>query len=254
MFSLFLLTGCTELTQMLNFVLNGNGLKENNMLTQTDIVSGLKEALRLGVNNSVSALSLENGYLNDELIKIVLPPETDVITENLAKIPGGQLLVDEVLKGINLAASDAAKEAKPILVKSINEMTFSDAVGILAGGDNAATNYLKQSNYDDLVQLYQPRIETSLRKEYFNDVSPQHAWDELTSKWNQVAGSIVGMIAGLKPVETDLSRYLTESALEGIFLKIADSEANIRNETTARVTPLLERVFSQENISALLNK
>jgi hypothetical protein len=251
--SLILLTGCTELTQMLQYVLAENVLKESHLPTQADIVSGLKEALSLGVHASVSALSNENAYLNDELLKIALPPEAEIITENLAKIPGGQILIDEVLKGINLAASDAAEEARPILVKSINDMSFTDALGILSGGDNAATNYLKKTNYDELVQLFKPKIQTSLNKEYLSDISPQKTWDELTSKWNKVAGSIVGMLAGLETVETDLSLYLTQHALDGLFLKIGDSEQHIRKEASARVTPLLEKVFSPENIAELMS-
>lgn len=254
MFSLFLLSACADLTQVLTHMLESSISDENSLLSQTEIVAGLKEALSLGVGNSIETLSAKGGYFNSEDLKIQLPPEADIITENLAKIPGGQYLIDKVISGINDAASDAAAEASPILIESVENMSFVDAVGVLAGGENAATNYLKESNFDELLQLYQPRIQSSLDKVYVDDVSPQSTWDELTGKWNEIANSIVGLIAGLKPVETDLSRFLTESALDGMFLKIADSEATIRSETSARVTPLLERVFSQENIAALLKK
>ncbi len=254
--SLFLLTGCAELTQVLNTLLESasSSQTKNTLLSETDIIAGLKEALTFGVEQSVADLSGSDGYFSDESVKILLPPETDMILENVAKIPGGQYLIDKLMTGINDAASDAAAQATPILTESINDMTFSDAVAVLAGADDAATKYLKQDKYNELMDLYQPQIQSSLDKVYIEDVSPQNSWDELTGKWNEIAGSIVGRIAGLQPVETDLSRYLTGQALDGLFLKIADSEKNIRKETSARVTPLLERVFSPENISALLDK
>ena len=237
----FLLVGCAEMQQVAKTIYN-----DQKPLTQSEIIAGLKQALIVGTDTSVNKLSAVDGYLRDATVKILLPPETNTITENLSKLPGGQQLVDKVITGINRAASDAAKEAGPIIINSIKTMTIRDAVGILSGGDYAATNYLREKNYDALVALYQPKIENSLQKKLVGNISTQQSWDELTSKWNQVAGSFIGQMADLKKVETDLSDYLTKRALNGLFLKIGETEKNIRQDPAARVTDLLKRVFAKQ--------
>lgn len=238
--SALMLAGCAELQQVATTIYN-----EQRPLTQSEIVAGLKQALTVGVDSSVARLAVSNGYLNDAAVKILLPPEAEIITTNLSKLPGGQQLVDKVITGINQAASDAAREAAPIIAGSIRSMTIQDAAGILTGGDYAATDYLKRTNYDALLALYQPRIETSLEKKLVGNLSAQQSWDELTSQWNKVAGSLVGQLANLQTVETDLSTYLTQRALDGLFLKIGETEKSIRQDPAARVTELLKRVFGK---------
>ncbi|MCE4565786.1 DUF4197 domain-containing protein [Maribellus sp. CM-23] len=235
---LILLTGCAELTQLAQQTLDANA-----PLTQNEIVAGLKEALVTGTNKSAQLLGKTDGYYKDELVKIMLPPEADVIVDNLNKIPGGDKLVQDVLLTINRAAEDAAKEAAPIFVNSIKSMTISDAVGILKGQNNAATQYLHKTTYDQLFALYQPKIKSSVEKELVGGISTKESWDSLTGKWNTVANSVAGKIAGLKPVNTQLEDYLTAKALDGLFLKIADEEKQIRQDPAARVTNLLKRVF-----------
>ncbi len=131
---LLLLTGCAELAQIAQ-----QTLSENQPLTQTEIITGLKEALITGTGKSAEILGATDGYYKDNLVKILLPPEADVIVKNISKIPGGDKLVEDVLLNINRAAEDAVSEAKPIFVNSIKSMTITDAVGILRGEDNAAT-------------------------------------------------------------------------------------------------------------------
>jgi len=236
-----LLVGCAEMQQIAKTIYD-----EQQPLSQSEIVAGLKQALVVGTDSSVAELSGLNGYLKDEAVKILLPPEADIITKNLSKLPGGQDLVDKVISSINHAASDAAKEAAPILVNSIKSMSIQDAAGILTGGDYAATEYLQRTNYDALVALYQPKIEGSLDKKIVGNYTAQQSWDEMTGKWNQVAGSFVGQLADLETVETDLSAYLTKRALDGLFLKIGETEKNIRQDPAARVTDLLKKVFSRQ--------
>ena len=238
--ALLLLSGCAEMQQIAQTIYN-----EQRPLTQTEIIAGLKEALVVGTDSSVAKLSVVNGYLKDEAVKILLPPEAKTITDNLGKLPGGQKLVDQVIKSINHAASDAAKEAAPILANSVKSMTIQDAAGILTGGDYAATEYLKKTNYDALAQLYQPKIKQSLDKKLIGNITAQQSWDELTGQWNQAAGSFVGQLAKLEKVETDLSAYLTQRALDGLFLKIGEAEKDIRTDPVARVTDLLKRVFGK---------
>ncbi|WP_340114297.1 DUF4197 domain-containing protein [Maribellus mangrovi] len=232
------LSSCAELTQLAQQTLDTNA-----PLSQNEIVAGLKEALITGANNSADILGAVDGYYKDELVKIMLPPEADVIVDNIRKIPGGDDLVEDVLLHINRAAEDAAKEAAPIFVGSIKSMTIQDAVGILNGDDDAATQYLHKTTYDQLFELYQPKIKASVEKDLVGNISTKESWDSLTGKYNKVANSVAGEFAGLKPVDTELEDYLTQQALNGLFLKIAAEEKQIRENPAARVTDLLKRVF-----------
>ncbi|MEZ5104548.1 MAG: DUF4197 domain-containing protein [Draconibacterium sp.] len=237
-FLLFLFVGCAELTQLAN-----QTLSSDKPLTQTEIISGLKEALIVGTNKSAAMLGATDGYYKDELVKILLPPEANVIVKNISKIPGGDKLVEDVLLSINRAAEDAVSEAKPIFVNSIKSMTITDAVGILKGEDNAATQYLHKTTYNQLTELYKPKIKASVEKKLVGNVSTAQSWDLLTGKWNEVANSVVGKVAGFKPVEIKLDEYLTQKALDGLFMKIEDQEKLIREDPVARVNELLRRVF-----------
>ena len=134
--SVFLCTGCAQLTQVLQTV------STVRTLTEADVISGLKEALIVGARNAAGRLSSEGGYYNDLTVKIPLPDEAKVIVENISKVPGGEKLIEDVVHNINRAAEDAAKEVAPIFVNSVTQMTVSDAFGILKGADNAATQYL----------------------------------------------------------------------------------------------------------------
>jgi len=136
--------------------------KQNIPLTNTEIVGGLKDALLVATDSSVTHLSAVDGYLKDLSIKILLPPEARSITDNLSKLPGGSKLVDDVILRINRAAEDAAKGAKPIFVNSIREMTFADGLQILKGPDNAATQYFVKKTDLQLTELYRPKIRESL--------------------------------------------------------------------------------------------
>ncbi|WP_346863927.1 DUF4197 domain-containing protein [uncultured Draconibacterium sp.] len=233
-----LFSGCAEVMH-----LSQQYLDTEAPLSQNEIIAGLKEALVTGTNNSASILGATDGYYKDELIKILLPPEADIIVENAGKIPGGQKLIDDVLLHINRAAEDAVSEAKPIFVNSITSMTISDGIGILKGNDNAATEYLHKTTYDQLFQLYRPKIKASVEKDIAAGISTKESWDSLIGKWNQLSNSIIGKTAGFKPVDTQLEDYLTAKALDGLFLKIAEEEKQIRKDPAARVTSLLKKVF-----------
>jgi hypothetical protein len=212
-------------------------------LTTTEIIAGLKEALIVGTNNSSNILGATDGYYKDELVKILLPPEADVIVKNINKIPGGNELIEDVLLKINRAAEDAVSEAKPIFVNSIKSMTIADGYAILKGEDDAATQYLRKTTYSQLFELYRPKIKASVEKKLVGNISTADSWNQITRKWNDLSKSIVGQIAGFKPVEIDLDEYLTNKALDGLFLKIAAEEKSIREDPMARVNSLLKRVF-----------
>ena len=235
--SLLLLSGCAELNTLMQSAV------ADAPLTEADVAKGLKEALKIGSKNASSMLSAVDGYYGDELVKILLPEEASVIIDNLNKIPGGDRLVEDVILRINRAAEDAAKEAAPIFVNSITQMTISDAFAILRGADNAATQYLINTTRADLYNLYKPKISQSTEKEIVGGISTKESWETLTGKWNLFANSVVGRVGGFEEVNTDLDDYLTSRALDGMFLKVQDEEKKIRTNVSARVTPLLEKVF-----------
>ena len=237
---LFVLSGCAELKQIAD-----QTMATSKPLSQNEIINGLKEALLVGTANSANILAISDGYYKDDLVKILLPPEADIIINNINKIPGGSQLLDNLLLNINLAAEDAAKEAKPIFVNSIRSMNITDAIGILKGDDHAATNYLRKTTYDQLFELYRPKIANSLEKKLVGNFSTRQSWNLLTGKWNEMANTFVGQIAGFKPVEVKLEEYLTTKALDGLFLKIGEEEKNIRKNPMARISEILKRVFSQ---------
>ncbi len=234
--TVLIFTACAELTNLLKTV-------GPVPLTEEDVISGLKEALTTGARNSAQRLAAENGYYGDEAVKILLPDDAKIILDNLSKLPGGDKLVQDVVLRINRAAEDAAKEAAPIFINSIKQMTIRDAFNILNGADNAATGYLRTTTYTDLYSLYKPKIQASTEKKIVGNISTKESWVTLTGKWNSLANSVAGRIASLKPVNTDLDDYLTNRALTGMFLKVEQEELKIRKDVSARVSPLLQRVF-----------
>jgi len=235
---MLLLAGCAELLNIIQSSVGGPL-----PLTESEVVSGLKEALTTGAKNAAGKLAVENGYYGDAVLKILLPPEADIIVDNISRIPGGEQLLEDVVLRINRAAEDAAKEVAPIFVNSVTSMTIQDAFGILNGADNAATVYLKNTTYNELYNLYKPKIQVSTEKKIVGNISTKNSWETLTSKWNSVANSVAGKLAGLKPVNTNLDDYLTTKALSGVFLRVEQEEMKIRKEVSARISPLLQRVF-----------
>jgi hypothetical protein len=225
---------------------------QNLGLSDAEIIAGLKEALTVGTDTAVSIVSQEDGYYKDELIKILLPPEADIIVDNLnnpllAGLGLDQLVEDLIMK-INRAAEDAATEAGPVFWDAITGMTISDGYNILHGEDTAATHFLRENTFNELFQLFEPTMQNSLDKEIIAGVSAQSTWTTLTDQYNNVANSLVGQIAGLEPVNTDLGEYVTTKGLNGLFVKIAEEEIAIRQDPLARVTDLLRRVFGSIGI------
>lgn len=214
--------------------------------TQAEISAGLKEALNIGISKGVSALSAKDGFYSDVATRIGLPSEALVITKNVAKLPGGQALVTKVVKNINAAASDAAKEAVPIFTSALTSMTIADASKILTSKGQAATDYFKGKTKTQLKSLFAKHIEASVNKKLIGDVSPQGCWDTMTSQWNEVASTTVGRVAGLTTVKTDLVDYLTDKAVDGIFVKVAEQEKKIRTDANERTTALLRKVFARQ--------
>ncbi len=198
-------------------------------LTDDQIIEGLKEALKVGTENSVNNAHQTDGYFGNLNIKIPFPQDALFVKDALEAI-GLSALTNELILKINRAAEDAADEAKPIFLNAILAMTFSDALNILNGADDAATQYLRTNTYDQLKTAFKPDIEQSL-----NTVGATTAWSSVTTAYNQLPLH--------DPVNTDLADYSTGKALDGLFYLVAQEEGKIRNDPAARVTEILQTVF-----------
>lgn len=203
------------------------------LATIPDISGGLKEALNTGISRQVSKLTAQDGFFKNELVKILLPSELQKMDKTLRNL-GMANLADEGLKVLNRAAEDAVKEATPIFVDAVKNMTFTDAKTILMGSEIAATNYLEAATSTALYEKCSPIVTASLEK-----VNAQKIWGELTSKYNS--------IPLVKKVTPDLKDYVTKETLKGIFKMIAVEEKEIRVNLAARTSPLLQSIFAMQD-------
>ncbi len=213
--------GCDTARNILNSVGNGN-------LTNAEVVQGLKEALRVGTDSSAYHLGLLNGFYKDDMIKILMPPEA-VKVENTLRDVGLGNVVDKAVLSMNRAAEDASKYVGNIFLDAIKQMTIQDAFGILSGGDFAATNFLKEKTTAHLTASFSPIIAKSL---VTTDATKY--WKDVFSVYNRFSN---------QPVNTDLTAYVTEKALDGLFYNIGLEEQKIRTNPAARITDLLKKVF-----------
>ncbi len=197
-------------------------------LNNGEMVSGLKEALRVGADSSTKRLSLLNGFFGDDIIRILMPPEAQKLERTLRDIGLGKT-VDKAILSMNRAAEDGSKYVGQIFWTSIQQMTIQDAIGILRGGDFAATDYLKRTTTNQLTAAFRPVIDRSL-----NNVDATRYWSDLFSAYNRISKT---------PVNTDLGAYVTEKALSGLFYHIGLQEQQIRKNPAARVTDILKKVF-----------
>jgi len=214
-------------------------------ITNAENISGLKNSLTIGIEKAVSNLGVENGFYKNAALKILLPKEAQPIIDNVKLIPGGQALVDKAVLSLNRTAEDAVKEATPIFKSAITSMSITDAVGILFGKENAATEYLRQNTYSQLKASFAPKVKQSLGKPLVANISTTQTWNTLSSGYNSVASGTIGSIAGLKTVNVNLEEYVTEKALDALFVKVAAEEKAIRTNPVARVNDLLKKVFGQ---------
>lgn len=214
-------------------------------LSNEEVANGLKNALTVGATNASGKLNKQDGFFRDAAVKILLPPEAQSIARNVAIIPGGQRLMDDFVFKMNRAAEDAASTAKPIFVNAITSMTIMDAINILYGSDDAATSYLRNTSSAPLKQAFMPKIAAALDKKIVGNVSASQSWAALMNANNKAAKSVAGQIAGMKTVNANLSEYVTDRAIAGMFIKIGDEEKLIRKNPVARVNDVLKKVFGQ---------
>lgn len=223
----FTLSGCAELQQVASQLPNAGGL------STAEIASGLREALDKGIDQQVTKLTKTDGFYKNQLVKILLPEELQKVDETLRKV-GLSSLADEGLKVMNRAAEDAVKEATPIFVSAVKNMTFTDAKNILLGTDNAATNYLERTTTSQLYAKFNPVIKSS-----FDKVGADKVWASIITKYNSLP-----LVDNVNP---DLTDYVTNKALEGVFTMIAVEEKEIRNNINERTSSLLKRVFALQD-------
>lgn len=219
----------TQITQALNEV--NKATTGEKALTTAEVGQGLKEALINGINKGADRVSQTDGYFKNPEIKIPFPPDVKKVEDKLRQIGLGND-VDRFIMTLNRGAEEAAKEAKPIFVDAIRQMTVEDAWGILKGQDNAATNYLQRTTSTSLKAKFRPVIQSALDK-----VGAARYYTDLVNTYNK--------IPFIEKVNPDLNEYATELAMKGLFLQIAKEEKNIRQDPVARTTDLLKRVFAQ---------
>ena len=227
--TLFTLNSCAELQQVVNQLPQQTG----GVLTNTDIAAGLRQALDLGIDKQVSKLTLENGFYKNELVKILLPEELQKVDKALRDI-GLSNLADEGLKVLNRAAEDAVGEATPIFINAVKGITFNDAKTILLGNNDAATQYLTSKTKTELYSKFNPVIKNS-----FSKVGADKIWANLINKYNTIPFT--------NNVNPDLTDYVTNEALNGVYKMIAVEEQDIRNKVGSRTTDLLKRVFALQD-------
>lgn len=217
----------TNPTSTNNSTTNTSNINLGN-LTQTEISSGLKQALNIGVTEGVKKLGVTDGFYKNELVKILMPEKLRKIDTTLRTLGLGSL-ADQGVKLLNRAAEDAVTEATPIFVNAITSMTITDAKNILLGSNTAATNYLQNKTQTQLFTAFQPKVKASLGK-----VGADTVWKNLISKYNVLTG---------QSVTTDLNEYVTTETINGVFKMVAEKETGIRNNSALRTTSLLEKVF-----------
>lgn len=198
-------------------------------LSEEEVGKGLKEALNQGIEKGVNQLSKPDGYFKDPQIKIPMPEEAKQVEEKLRKIGQGKK-VDEAIESINRAAEDAASSSKDLFITAIKNLTLQDAMGILHGNDDAATNYLSKNTRAQLVEKFKPIIKASLDK-----VGATKHWTTVFTAYNAIP-----MVQKVNP---DLVEYATNKAIDGLFIQIAKEELSIRKNPAARVSDLLKKVF-----------
>ncbi len=201
----------------------------NTQLSNEEVISGLKDALSVGTNNSSGLASKLDGYYKNPSIFIPFPPEAQKVKDKVDAM-GMQEQTDKFVMTLNRAAEEAAKDAAPVFINAIKGMSIGDGFAILKGADNAATQYLKDKTTAQLKEKFTPIVQAAIDKV------------EVTKYWNPIINTY-NKIPFVEKQNPDLTAYVTERAMQGLFKLIADEELEIRKDPIARVTDILKKVF-----------
>jgi len=218
-----MLSSCEVLSQM-------PGSTNSGTVTQSEAGQGIKEALSNGLVKAVLQLNKEDGFFKDAIYKVLLPPDAQKIERTLRNIGLGNM-VDKAVLQINRGAEDAVGYAKPIFVDAIKQMTLTDAINIVKGGDTSATHYFREKTIEKLTAAFMPVIKSSLDK-----VEATKYYGDIVTKYNNFPTT-------LKKINPDLPSYVTDRATNALFDLIAKEEKNIRENPVARTTDILKKVF-----------
>ncbi len=226
----FMATSCDELQNVVNTLPQGD---TGGGISAAMMGNGLRQALDFGIDKQVTKLTQKDGFYKNELVKILLPAELQKVDQTLRDIGLGSL-ADDGIKVLNRAAEDAVKEATPIFVDAVKGITFNDAKNILVGADDSATNYLKARTNTALYNKFNPVIQNS-----FSKVGADQIWSNIINKYNT--------IPFVNKVNPDLTDYVTNQALEGVYKMISVEEKQIRTKVSSRTTTLLQQVFALQD-------
>jgi len=229
---LFLVSGIAAMGQndlFSNIKKKVSGSNGSSSLSSEDITAGLKQALTLGAQKSADRLSVVNGFLGNKAVEILMPEQAQKVEKTLRNMGLGKL-VDDAIASMNHAAEDASKSAAPIFIKAIKSMTVTDGLNILRGADTSATAYLRKSATPELTKAYTPVIDSALQK-----TDATKYWKDVFDTYNK--------LPLVTKVDPDLSSYVTQKAISGIFYYVAQEEIQIRKDPAAQVTDLLKKVF-----------
>ena len=203
------------------------------VLSNKEVIKGLKEALNIGIEKSTEKASAIGGFLKNDLIRIPFPPEAKIVRDKAMQW-GLDNKVEKFEQTLNEAAEEACKTATPIFINAVKNMSVIDGFKILKGDDIAATNYLKKETSLELYNLFIPEVKKAIEK-----VSLTAYWNPLVKKYNQTT-----RITGKEKIETDLNKYVTERALDGLFKLVEIQEKEIRKNPLKRTSEILKKVFS----------
>ncbi|MFT3678377.1 MAG: DUF4197 domain-containing protein [Chitinophagaceae bacterium] len=199
-------------------------------VSEAEAGQGIKEALTQGVTNAVLNLNKTDGFFGNQLYKMLLPPDAQKIETTLRKVGMGSQ-VDKAVLAINRGAEEAVGFAKPIFVDAIKEITIQDALKLVSGGKDAATQYFKQKTTEKLIAAFTPSVKTSL-----DNVGATKYYDDIVNAYN-------GLPTTIKKVNPDLTSFVVGKAVDALFDQVAKEEANIRANPLARTSDILKKVF-----------
>jgi hypothetical protein len=231
---LFAITSCDVLNEAATLVnsTTTNTTPTKPSLTNDEVISGLKEALNVGIKNSVNLTSVTDGFLKNTAIRLPFPPDAAKVKQKALDLGlSGQ--VEKFETTLNRAAEEATKEALPIFADAIKNMSISDGFAILNGGDGSATKFLRDNTTQKLVAAFSPKVQAAI-----STVKLTEYWEPLITKYNAAMA-----ISGGQKLNPDLNKYVTEKAIEGLFYMVAIEENKIRKDPMARVTDILQKVF-----------
>ncbi len=230
--SIVIFTSCDELKQAANTISISTSTPAKPQLTNDEVVSGLKEALQLGIKNSVNLTSVTDGFLKNADIRLPFPADAMKVKQKALEW-GLTSQVEKFETTLNRAAEEATKEALPIFANAITNMSLQDGFAILNGGNGSATKFLKDNTTSQLVTAFSPKVQEAISKVKLTDY-----WNPIVNKYNSAM-----KISGGDKINPDLNAYVTEMAIKGLFQMVEKEENKIRLDPMARVTDLLAKVF-----------